>query len=74
MSILKAKFNNVFQEGLGCYTKVKATLKLKSDSKPIFRPKRPVPYAALKIDLVSYPARAEGLVNSTIRSFSNSGK
>ena len=47
MSILKAKFNNVFQEGLGCCTKVKATLKLKSDSKPIFRPKRPVPYAAL---------------------------
>ena len=47
MSILKAKFNNVFQEGLGCCTKVKATLKLKFDSKPIFRPKRPVPYAAL---------------------------
>ena len=46
MSIVKAKFNNVFQEGLGCCTKVKATLKLKSDSKPIFRPKRPVPYAA----------------------------
>ena len=47
ISILKAKFNNVFQEGLGCCTKVKATLKLKSDSKPIFRPKRPVRYAAL---------------------------
>ena len=47
ISILKTKFNNVFQEGLGCCTKVKATLKLKSDSKPIFRPKRPVPYAAL---------------------------
>lgn len=46
-SMLKAKFNNVFQEGLGCCTKVKATLKLKSDTKPIFRPKRPVPYAAL---------------------------
>ena len=27
--------------------KLKATLKLKSDSKPIFRTKRPVPYAAL---------------------------
>ena len=47
MSILKAKFNNVFQEGLGCCTKVKATLKLKSDSKSIFRSKRPVQYAAL---------------------------
>ena len=49
MSILKAKFNNVLQEGLGCCTKVKVTLKLKSDSKPIFRPKRPVPYAALAL-------------------------
>ena len=47
MSILKAKFNKVFQEGLGRCTKVKVTLKLRSDSKPIFRPKRPVPYAAL---------------------------
>ena len=47
MSILKAKFNNVFQEGFECCSKVKASLKLKSDSKPIFRPKRPVPYAAL---------------------------
>ena len=46
MSILKAKFNNVFQEGLRCCTKVKATLKLKSDSKPIFRLKHPVPYTA----------------------------
>ena len=36
-----------FQEGPGCCSKVKATLKLKSDSKPIFRPERPVPYAAL---------------------------
>ena len=29
--------------------KIKATLKLKADSKPIFRPKRPVSYAALNI-------------------------
>ena len=49
MSLLKAKFNNVFKESLGCRTKVKATLKLKSDSKPILRPKRPVPYADLAI-------------------------
>ena len=33
---------------MGCFTKIKAT-KLKADSKPIFRPKRPVSYAALNI-------------------------
>ena len=47
MNALKDKFNIVFQEGLGCCIKVKAILKLKSDTKPIFRPKRLVPYAAL---------------------------
>ena len=36
-----------FQVSLRCYTKIKATLKLKSDSKPISRPKRPLSYAAL---------------------------
>ena len=46
---LKSKFRDVFREDLGCCTKIKATLKLKADSKPIFRPKRPVSYAALNI-------------------------
>ena len=36
-----------FERILGCCTKIKATLKLKADSKPIFRPKRPVSYATL---------------------------
>ena len=44
---LKCKFSDVFREDLGCCMKIKATLKLKADSKPIFRPKRPVSYAAL---------------------------
>ena len=46
---LKNKFSNVFQEGLGCCTKSKVVLKLNKDAKPIFRPKRPVPYAALEM-------------------------
>ena len=46
---LKSKFGNVFWEDLGCFSKIKDTLKLKADSKPIFRPKRPVSYATLNI-------------------------
>uniref|UniRef100_A0A5S6QND2 RNA-directed DNA polymerase n=1 Tax=Trichuris muris TaxID=70415 RepID=A0A5S6QND2_TRIMR len=33
--------------GLGLCSKVKASLHLKPEAKPIFRPKRPVPYAAI---------------------------
>ena len=47
--VLRNKFQDVFQESLGCCTKAKAVLKLKPDAKPVFRPKRPVPYAALDI-------------------------
>ena len=46
---LKSKFRDVFREDLGCCTKIKATLKLKADSKPILIPKRPLSYAALNI-------------------------
>ena len=46
---LKSMFSDVYQEDLGCCTKIKATLKLKTDSKPIFRPKCLVSYAALNI-------------------------
>ena len=45
----KSKFSDVFREDLGCCKKIKATLKLKADTKPIFRPRRPVSYAALNI-------------------------
>ena len=43
----KNKLGDVFQEGLGWCTKSKEVLKLKEEFKPILRPKRPVPYAAL---------------------------
>ena len=46
---LKSKFSDVFRELLGCFTKIKATLKLKAGSKPIFIPKCPMSYAALNI-------------------------
>uniref|UniRef100_A0A914CIN6 RNA-directed DNA polymerase n=1 Tax=Acrobeloides nanus TaxID=290746 RepID=A0A914CIN6_9BILA len=44
---LKRKFPKIFEEGLGKCTKFKAKLMLKPDAKPIYRPKRPVPYASL---------------------------
>lgn len=46
---MKQKFSSVFHPSIGKCTKMKATLRLKSDAKPVFRPKRPVPYAALPI-------------------------
>ena len=47
--MFKSKFSDVFREDLGCCKEIKATLKLKADSKPIFRPKCPVSYAVLNI-------------------------
>ncbi|VDN10299.1 unnamed protein product [Dibothriocephalus latus] len=49
MSTLQAKFAPVFQEDLGCYNKPKVTLRIQPNAKPVFRPKRPVPYAALTV-------------------------
>lgn len=46
---LKQKFSSVFKSSVGSCTKTKAVLRLKPDAKPVFRPKRPVPYAALPI-------------------------
>ncbi|CAH8557945.1 unnamed protein product [Schistosoma intercalatum] len=43
------RHQNVFREGLGECTKAKALLTLKPEAAPVFRPKRPVPYAALPI-------------------------
>ena len=39
----KNKFSDIFQGGFGCCTKSKATLRLKENSKPVFRPKQAVP-------------------------------
>ncbi|CAH8538525.1 unnamed protein product [Schistosoma rodhaini] len=43
------RHHKVFKEGLGECTKAKAVLTLKPAVTPIFRPKRPVPYAALPV-------------------------
>lgn len=42
----RKKFPLLFAEGLGCCTKAKASLTLKSDAKPVYRNARPVPHAA----------------------------
>nr|CDJ98010.1 RNA-directed DNA polymerase (reverse transcriptase) domain containing protein [Haemonchus contortus] len=42
---LKVSHADVFKTGLGRCTKTKATLRLKPDAHPVFRKKRPVPYA-----------------------------
>ena len=42
-----AQFSSIFQPGLGQCSTLKATLRLKPGAKPVFRPKRPVPYATL---------------------------
>ncbi|KAA3680332.1 uncharacterized protein DEA37_0004615 [Paragonimus westermani] len=46
---LKIRHESAFEPGLGLCTKTKATLTLHPGVKPVFRPKRPVPYAALPI-------------------------
>lgn len=40
-------FPDIFADGLGTCTKTEATLYLKPDTRPVYRLKRPVPYAAL---------------------------
>lgn len=48
-STLKNDFPKVFTTELGCCNKVKATLKLKPDAKPIFKTKRQVAFAKLPL-------------------------
>ena len=43
------EFTSVFQNGLGLCTFTQAKLQLSNTGKPVFRPKRPVPYAALPL-------------------------
>ena len=42
---LKTDYADVFKDGLGRCTKTKATLQLKPNAHPVFKKKRPVPYA-----------------------------
>ncbi|WKY01680.1 hypothetical protein Q1695_015579 [Nippostrongylus brasiliensis] len=45
---LKTDFADVFQPGLGRCTMTKATLMLKANTQPVFKRKRPVPYATIE--------------------------
>ncbi|MFH4979238.1 hypothetical protein AB6A40_005947 [Gnathostoma spinigerum] len=42
----RQRYPEVFEETLGRCTKIKTTLQLRNGAKPVFRPKRPVPYAS----------------------------
>lgn len=46
---LKAKYPEVFRVGLGLCTKTKIQLYLQPGSKPVFKPKRPVPFHSQKL-------------------------
>ncbi|CAH8529728.1 unnamed protein product [Dicrocoelium dendriticum] len=46
---LKRRHESLFQPGLGCCRIARAELNLKPDARPVFRPKRPVPYATQPI-------------------------
>ena len=44
---LKTNFEEVFQDVSGLCTKMKATIIVHPDAKPVFLPKRPAPYAVV---------------------------
>lgn len=46
---IKQQFPGVLQDKTGHCTKFKLTLQVKPDSVPVFKPKRPVPYATVKL-------------------------
>ena len=46
---LKVKFPEIFSEGLGFFSKVKAKFEVKENVIPVFRPKRPVPRGSVEI-------------------------
>lgn len=46
---LRQRYPEVCSKSLGRCVKAKAILQLRDDAKPIFRPKRPIPYATLEI-------------------------
>ena len=57
------QFPSLFQSGLGCCTVTQAVLKLQPNAVPIFRPKRPVPYASLPlIDAELKRLETEGVI------------
>ena len=46
---LKIKFPEIFSEGIGFCSKVKAKFEVKENVMPVFRSKRQVPYASVEI-------------------------
>ncbi|XP_062538517.1 uncharacterized protein K02A2.6-like [Armigeres subalbatus] len=51
IQVYKAAYPEVFKNGLGHCKKMKVRLYLKPDAKPVFKPKRPVPFTSMeKID------------------------
>ena len=45
---LKSEFNKVFVDKLVCCTKIEVRFKLKDNVKPVFKPKRKVPFSSLE--------------------------
>lgn len=61
---LRTKFPEVFRNTLGRCTKAKVTLYLKSDSRPVYCPKRPVAYAAVsKVDAELQRLQDNGIIS-----------
>ncbi|VDO95037.1 unnamed protein product [Soboliphyme baturini] len=44
---VRSRFPSICSNELGCCKRFKASLRLQPDFEPVFRPKRPVPYAAI---------------------------
>lgn len=62
---LQRNFSSVFNSSVGSCTKTKAVLRLKSEATPVFRPSRPVPYAALPlVDAELERLKQEGVITS----------
>ena len=49
MNKLKSEFNKVFADELGCCTKTEGRFELKDNVKPVFKPKRKVPFSSLEM-------------------------
>lgn len=65
MDLLKSKYVDVFTNKLGFCVKTKVKLYVKPGSKPVFRQKRPVSFAALpKIDLEIQRLESLGVITS----------
>ena len=48
MNKLKSEFNKVFADELGCCMKTEVRFELKDNVKPVFKPKRKVPFSSLE--------------------------